>query len=103
MLHCRPGEAGLVVVKYEPKQALQAMVTFESTLELDQSASSPDSAKRVSDYLQYLRGFRGAGMPMSTEKVAIAFLQKHGVVILSAPSPESSHLCCQFAPDYACQ
>lgn len=94
---CRPGDSGLVVVDYVPRQPLQANVTYESTFELDMEAGTPSSLKT---FLGYLQGFRGADAPLSAEKVAIVVLKKHGVVILSALSTEPERLCCQFAPSY---
>ncbi len=92
---CRPGDSGLVVVEYVPKQALQATVTFESAIELDASSSNT-----MSTFLGYLEGFRGVGLPLSAEKTAVVVLQKHGVVILSALSADTDKLRCQFAPSY---
>lgn len=83
------------MVNYVPKQALRATVTFETTVELDVS-----SANTMSTFIRYLNGFRGADVPFSAKKVAVAVLQKHGVVILSALASETNKLCCQFAPNY---
>ena len=40
-------------------------------------------------------------MPQSAEKVAIAVLRKHGIVILSAIPSEDQQVCCEFAPGYS--
>ena len=77
------------------KQALRANVTFRSTLELDPDAISGTS---ISSFLEYLKGFRGPGLPLSAEKVAIASLHNQGKVVLSASSAEDNRLCCEFAP-----
>lgn len=88
----------MVIVDYVAKAALQANVTFATTVELDSSVTSPSS---IATFQGYLRGFRGAGMPHSAEKVAIAVLKKHGAVIISASSSDSNQLCCEFAPSYS--
>ena len=86
--------------EYVSKQALQATVTFTSTLELEPRDTL---GSNISSFVEYLRGFRGPGVPQSAEKVAIATLHNQGVVVLSAPPAESSQLCCEFAPGYAHQ
>lgn len=91
-------EPSLVVVEYVPKQVLRATVTYASLLQPDPSASSPSS---LATFLNYLRGFRGANVPQSAEKVAIAVLRKHGIMILSAIPSEDQQVCCEFAPGYS--
>ena len=87
-----------MVIEYMPKQALRATVTYESQLQPDPATSSPSN---LPTFLNYLRGFRGADAPQSAEKVGIAVLQKHGVVILSATPSQDQCVCCQFAPSYS--
>lgn len=93
---CRESE--LVVVKYGLKQALQATITCEAIMRPDISKGSHNSALT---FVNYLRGFRGADMPQSAEKIGVAVLKKHGVVILSPLSSQDERIRCQFAPSYS--